>query len=140
LGALFQHLPDQQTEDDTDEEEEVKEQCDHEHDDNLEICNFSEDLPQIKEYKHSRICKLRELPDYYNGYPFIPYGYRIDFGYVGAIKSVLSWHNETVNMWTEIIPCILNTFCLSFLVFNDELWPALLIEDKCCFLIGGIII
>lgn len=67
---------------------------------------------------HSRgelqqIAKLTDLPAYYNPYPFVPIGYRMNYTYKQALLSIFQWHNETINLWTEIIPLIIK-FCLLF--------------------------
>eukprot|EP00486_Rosalina_sp_Unknown_P012705 CAMPEP_0201596932 /NCGR_PEP_ID=MMETSP0190_2-20130828/193526_1 /ASSEMBLY_ACC=CAM_ASM_000263 /TAXON_ID=37353 /ORGANISM="Rosalina sp." /LENGTH=107 /DNA_ID=CAMNT_0048057597 /DNA_START=1225 /DNA_END=1545 /DNA_ORIENTATION=- len=107
MGGLFQHLPDIETSDhdetDQDHEDDTKID-DHQDDDTDEgddnhIVMMFKQNHHLKKKKMARICELRELPEYYNGYPFLPKGYRLNYDYKQAIQSIFSWHNETMNMW-----------------------------------------
>jgi len=88
----------------------------------------------------AQLCKLHRLPDYYNGYPFLTDGYRLHYTYKQAIQSVLQWHNESINMWTEIIPLFLNAFCVTFFISNDPLYAKLRLDDRLIFMICGSLI
>lgn len=136
MGGLFQHLPDIEVDDDVDDEDDEDIDDDINDENNAPIVQ-DDNKPTIKK---PTLCKLKELPDYYNGYPFINIGYRLNYDYKKAILSIFSWHNETINIWTEIIPLILNIFCLSFFISNDSLWSILKIDDKTLIIIGGFLV
>eukprot|EP01084_Bolivina_argentea_P166220 288636_1 len=140
MGGLLQHLPDIAEDEDSpmDDEEEVDMEIEMNDMPRAPVSPMN-DVPRHS--RQPRVCKLAELPDFYNPYPFVPFGYRIEYDYKDAIRSLFEWHNETVNMWTEIVPLILNVFCLSFFVSNDALWSdQMKVDDKCVFSTGAFLI
>ena len=55
---------------------------------------------------------IYDLPDWYSAYDWVIGGYRYNIDrkkwtWMDATKSMIHWHNETINIWTEIIPGIL---------------------------------
>lgn len=48
-----------------------------------------------------------QLPDWHQDNPLIRYGYRqVSFNIMDSIRSCLSIHNETMNIWTHLIPAL----------------------------------
>ena len=56
--------------------------------------------------KSKIIINRDELPDYYIGYSNILTGYRYNYNFCQATMSLFTVHNETGNIWTEIIPTL----------------------------------
>jgi hypothetical protein len=63
---------------------------------------------ESKECKNPAIICLYELPKYKNFFitvhPFIVHGYRIHHSLPECFKSIFSMHNETLNIWTHLVP------------------------------------
>jgi adiponectin receptor len=60
---------------------------------------------------HSEACcplitRVEEAPRWLRQ-PFILHGYRICHTIIQSILSIFTWHNETVNIWTHLVPTIL---------------------------------
>ena len=70
------------------------------------------------------------------GYKFIEKYYRIGYSFNECIHSLFFCHNETVNIWSHFISCIIFIFLLIFnnYFFTKELWISNLV------IIGSIII
>ena len=47
-----------------------------------------------------------QLPQGWETRPFIEKGYRVNIGIRGSFRSIFAYHNETWNIWTDIIPTI----------------------------------
>ena len=50
---------------------------------------------------HRRLGTKRELPPWYEGYPYIEGGYRLGYDCADCARSVFRLHNETLNIWTH---------------------------------------
>ena len=79
------------------------------------IINYNHDTSCNNISKH--LCSINDLPEWYKcNKIWIIEGYRINFTPIDALKSIFEWHNETLNIWTEIIPMIffilLNIYCI----------------------------
>ena len=44
-----------------------------------------------------------EVPDWMR-VPYVPHGYRLGFSATELLLSFLTWHNETVNIWSHVAP------------------------------------
>jgi len=51
----------------------------------------------------ARLGTADELPEWYKPYAFVYSGYRLGYGPCACAASVLSWHNETLNIWTHLL-------------------------------------
>lgn len=52
------------------------------------------------------LVEREKLPSWYTPYPFVQTGYRVHFSYRLAFLSLFRLHNETVNVYTELLPCV----------------------------------
>ena len=50
-----------------------------------------------------RLCTSKEAPAWSVHNKYIHTGYRTDFGWRDAFRSVLMVHNETANIWTHLL-------------------------------------
>ena len=53
-------------------------------------------------------------------------GYRSELGYKGCIRSILTLHNETVNIWTHLLGFVF-FFCM---MVKDVVWSQEHIRDR----------
>lgn len=66
--------------------------------------------------KETEIFRLEHLPIGWCEYPDTLNGYRVNYSFLQASKSILDTrHNEVWMIWTDLIPCVL--FLVLFLVF-----------------------
>ncbi len=76
-------------------------------DNKIEV-SFVVEQDESKESKKAAIISLYELPKYKNFFitvhPFIIHGYRIHHSLSQCLKSIFAMHNETLNIWTHLIP------------------------------------
>jgi hypothetical protein len=83
---------------------------------NLEVDYFIDDKKE--EIKTPSIVALDEIPKYSNVfvsvYPFIFYGYRIHHSIHDCFLSIFKLHNETMNIWTHLIPFFVFIFLFIF--------------------------
>ena len=61
---------------------------------------------------------MHELARYHHIYS----GYRAPMSPLKAIKSILRWHNETVNIWTHLVPFLVSVPIMIY-VFTVALQP-----------------
>ena len=52
-----------------------------------------------------KLMQMDQTPAEYH-YPYILGGYRVNYTLVQCLRSIFSWHNETVNIWTHLLPLI----------------------------------
>ena len=64
-----------------------------------------------------RLLKITEVEDYQRSNPYIVTGYRDKLGLLACIKSLLSFHNETVNIWTHLIGFVIFVGLLAWDIF-----------------------
>jgi len=64
-----------------------------------------------------RLLKITEVDDYLRSNPYIVTGYRDKLGLYACLKSLLSFHNETVNIWTHLIGFVIFVGLLAWDVF-----------------------
>jgi len=50
------------------------------------------------------LCNFEETPDFLRNNPFIKTHYRKYFSFKMCLKSIFKLHNETVNIWTHLLP------------------------------------
>lgn len=50
------------------------------------------------------LVRASELPGYYSAYAHVPTGYRVNLSVWASARSLFRWHNETLNVWTELLP------------------------------------
>ena len=67
----------------------------------------------------------RDVPDFAREIS-IHTGYRSELGYDGCIRSILSLHNETVNIWTHLLGFVF-FFCM---MVKDMVWSQEHIRDR----------
>jgi adiponectin receptor len=48
-----------------------------------------------------------ELPTYFAPYAHVLGGYRCELSVAQCVRSLFEWHNETLNIWTELLPAAL---------------------------------
>jgi adiponectin receptor len=53
--------------------------------------------------------------------PYIMSAYRVNFTFFEALLSLFSWHNETVNIWTSLIPFVFFIVMVFILLFKWEM-------------------
>eukprot|EP00834_Sanchytrium_tribonematis_P006806 NODE_539_length_6273_cov_0.700194.p2 type:complete len:308 gc:universal NODE_539_length_6273_cov_0.700194:4916-3993(-) len=71
-----------------------------------------EQVEQVYEQAKETVQKVfnfADMPHYIQDNPFILTGYRICKTYKDSWMSMLYWHNETMNIWTHLIPALI--FC-----------------------------
>ena len=47
-----------------------------------------------------------ELPSWFTPYPYVRTGYRANFTPALCLHSIFYVHNETMNVWSELIPAV----------------------------------
>ncbi len=86
--------------------------------------------------KESKVCSNIDCPQWYSPYPYIYSGYRIFYSAPMCWKSIFQWHNETMNIWTEIFPLVFFTaYSIDFMT-NNEAVQAAPFADKLIIGIG----
>jgi len=83
-----------------------------------------------------RIVTADDLPYWLAPYPYIYYGYRVYYTSNMCFRSIFQWHNETMNIWTEIFPCICFIAYSIDYMLNDELIVNAPTMDKVIIAIG----
>jgi len=64
----------------------------------------SEETEKTKMERNSqKLLKIDEVDEFYRSNPFIRSGYREPSDIVNCLKSVLAFHNETVNIWSHFL-------------------------------------
>jgi len=58
---------------------------------------------RFNQTKKDKLLKIDEVPEYLRFNPYIKTGYRSSFDYKQCIKSLLYFHNETMNIWTHLL-------------------------------------
>lgn len=61
------------------------------------------------------MCCASELPPWFTSYPYVETKYRCNYTKEQCFRSIFEWHNETINIWTEFVPCIVFLFGLIIL-------------------------
>jgi len=67
---------------------------------------------------------FHESPSYCQSNPYILSGYRVDYSWEECFRSIFSWHNETMNIYTHLIPMLFFFFIINiytFFIALDEL-------------------
>ena len=54
----------------------------------------------------ARLATLQEIPEWYDAYDFVLYGYRLNYSLKDCIKSICTKHNETIVIIVSIITMI----------------------------------
>lgn len=95
------------------------------------------------EVKGPIITSLEEIPKYSNVfvcvYPFIFYGYRIKHSMNDCLKSIFKLHNETLNIWTHLIPFFVFLFIFFYDILSKNNLFNLILGQTIKFENGGII-
>lgn len=86
------------------------------------------------------ICRSSLLPEYYNPYPYLSVGYRLNYEYRSALTSIFQWHNETINMWTEILPLVCNAVFLIAWVSSSSTWTKVSATEQIMFALSGFLV
>lgn len=70
------------------------------------------------------IISLSEIPKYSHVYvlihPFIYHGYRIHHSLQDSFFSIFKLHNETLNIWTHLLPFFAFTFMFIYEILNEK--------------------
>lgn len=61
------------------------------------------------------MCCASELPAWFTSYPYVETKYRVNYTAPMCARSIFEWHNETINIWTEFVPCVVFLFGLILL-------------------------
>ena len=71
--------------------------------------------------KASRKCLMAQvgLPEWYEIYTYVLNGYRVKYNTCQCAVSLFAWHNETINAWTEFIPCVFMIYLHVDWILND---------------------
>ena len=80
--------------------------------------NNDEKIIENKQKISRLVCK-KELPPWYSHYKFVLNGYRINYSIKDAFKSMFQWHNETANIYTELLPALFLMISAIIFVFTD---------------------
>lgn len=59
------------------------------------------------------------LPGYYTPYAWVITGYRCELSAAQCARSLLQWHNETLNVWTELVPAALFAVAIDRFLRDD---------------------
>ena len=70
----------------------------------------------------NRYRNIEQLPRWYDRYLYITKNYRWNYTVLQATKSLFEWHNETVNVWTEMIPCFMYLVLQLYLTKTYPYW------------------
>lgn len=73
-------------------------------------------------HKH-KICDIDNTPKHLIDNEYIKKGYRVGYSCFSSIfKSLFQWHNETINVWSHLLPALLIVFVLLFTIYeiNDH--------------------
>ena len=72
-----------------------------------------------------KIVDVDNLPYWLAPYPYIDSGYRVYYNISMCFSSIFQWHNETMNIWTEIFPCIcFVAYSIDYLLNNEVILKA----------------
>lgn len=74
--------------------------------DSLQISSNETKPTDDAQFDQPKLVDRVHVPPYYLPYQFVSTGYRIHYTKLLAWKSTFHWHNETVNIWTEILPLL----------------------------------
>lgn len=90
---------------------------------------------------HSLV-EFKDLQHWQQDNQYIHSGYRkASYSYPRSIKSMLHWHNESVNIWTHFLPGVLcipfGAFLYSVLKPRYELASAVDVYVMSCFFLGA---
>lgn len=58
------------------------------------------------------LCKHDDAPEFLRGNPFVIHGYRKMLPFTLCLKSLFTWNNDTVNIWTHLIGFLIFFFLL----------------------------
>lgn len=81
------------------------------------------DSQSLNKPKRCALMSFRDLPEYMKDNEFILNYYRADWPLKEAFFSLLRWHNETLNVWTYVLPFLFSIkiiFGHRFRVVFDE--------------------
>jgi len=65
-----------------------------------------------------RLVKITDLPTWYEVNPYIQTGYRPVMGFWRTLGTLFEWHNETLNIYSHLIPGI---YFLAYLLLKEPL-------------------
>lgn len=51
------------------------------------------------------LCEASELPEWYEGYPYVRKLYRVNYTTCDCARSLVEMHNETCNIWSHLVGC-----------------------------------
>jgi len=61
-----------------------------------------------------RLISIKELPAWYPVNPYVREGYRPPMNVVDTLQTLFQWHNETLNIYTHLLPGLYFLACLLF--------------------------
>jgi adiponectin receptor len=59
-----------------------------------------------------RLITNTELPSWYEVNPYVRGGYRRPMGFLDTLRTLFQWHNETLNIYTHLLPGLYFLACL----------------------------
>ena len=81
-----------------------------------------------------RLGTFADAPKYLQDNEYIVKGYRIDYGVADIFKSLIAFHNETINIWSHL----LGSLIFVFLIIYVSIFVSQRITDLTDFLVGTI--
>ncbi len=69
-----------------------------------------------------RIVCADQLPAWFAPYEYVRSGYRVSYSALQCVGSMFQWHNETVNIWTELCPLLLFVAAWCYYERVDTVW------------------
>lgn len=71
-----------------------------------------------KPVKAERIIGTNDMIEGWQELPYIQRGYRLNYSYKDAFRSIFSWHNDTLNIWTHLMGIVYYLFMIPH-VFSE---------------------
>jgi adiponectin receptor len=81
-----------------------------------------------------RLGTFADAPKYMQDNEYVVKGYRIDYGVAEIFKSLLNFHNETINIWSHLV----GTLIFVFLIIYVAVFVSQRITDLTDILVGTI--
>ena len=100
---------------------------------NVTFSNSTKNKNKNKNIQNNkRLCPITELPDWHHvNKPWILNGFRINYTIKDAALSIFEWHNETINIWTELVPMtVFIVLILYFVSVYDFMWQDASWDEK----------
>ncbi|KAJ1625945.1 hypothetical protein T492DRAFT_843571 [Pavlovales sp. CCMP2436] len=86
-----------------------------------------------------RLVTSDALPPYFSAYAYVHTAYRVELSGWQALASVLQWHNETLNVWTELLPAAAFAAAIAEFLRDAAVVGDLPAVDRCLLSIGLVV-